>query len=145
MLNEPFAPITTPLGLMKKKLAPGMATLSGPSNRLDFRPVMSLVPPVTREITLRMPLGPLNTALSPVSTLKTLKLWNRLVPRTVPRDGSTAMLPESAAPGVVNTASPWLAPATANSNGPSQRRQVARTHIDFAITMSLALYESLQG
>ena len=144
-LKEPFAPITTPLGLMKKKFAPGIVTLSGPSNRLDLSPVMSLVPPVTREITLRMPLGPLNTALSPVSTLKTLKLWNRLAPRTTPLDAPTAMSPDIAAPVLVKTASPWLAPAISSNTGPSQRLQAARARITFAMTVSLVVYQRLQG
>ena len=139
VLNEPFAPMTTPLGLMKKKLAPGIATLSGPSNRLDLSPVMSLVPPVTREITLRMPFGPPNATLSPVSTLKTRKLWNRLVPCCTPLDASTAILPDISAPVAVNTTSAWLAAASASSTGPSQRRQTARTRIKLAITISLAL------
>ena len=130
---------------MKKKLAPGIATLNGPSIRVDFNPVMSLVPPVTREITLRMPLGPANTALSPVSTLKTLKLWNRLVPRVTPLDASTAMLPSILSPEPVNTASARIAPATANSTGTSNSRQTNCTRIDSAIAVSLGPKHRCRG
>src|SRR5260221_11614360 len=69
----------TPLGLIKKKLAPEM------SERMV--PLMDDgLPPVTRLKMFWILAGPVNVATSPDARLNCAKLWNRLFPCAAPID-----------------------------------------------------------